>query len=165
MGYIPKCHWPICQQGSRQNGQSRIFGARDTHFPCQGSLTSNFQLIHESDCGCGNGQTSITDPNGLRTVAHITGKIGNSNRKYQSSRVADRSELCQQSASCGPQDLGHAVNQQNLRCVYFRQILYHAHLTMPLPPVRQMADLEPQTHESPRKAWPSTITGLNADYA
>jgi hypothetical protein len=82
MGYIPKRHRPICQQGGRQNGQSRIFGARDTHFPCQGSPAINFQLFHEIDCGCGNGLTAITGPIGLRIAAHITGKTGNRNRKY-----------------------------------------------------------------------------------
>ena len=42
LGYIPKRHRSIGQQGGRQNRQSRIFGTGDTHFPCQGRATINY---------------------------------------------------------------------------------------------------------------------------
>jgi hypothetical protein len=74
MGYIPKRHWPICQQGSRQNGQSRIFGTCDTHFPCQGRPAVNFQLIHESHCGCVNSLMAIAGSGDLQIAAHGTEK-------------------------------------------------------------------------------------------
>jgi hypothetical protein len=76
LGYIPKRHWSICQQGGRQNGQSRIFGTRDTNFPCQGGPTINFQLFHEGHYGCESSLTTTPSSDGLQMIAQINRKVG-----------------------------------------------------------------------------------------